>query len=212
MTHPFFSAFFVQYARFEIVEDIGCSTPVLFTWVTIIIISLPPLILEIISGVYGCLSIHAFYSLSNETRNLNLNLDPKRYIRLICFSTCDLICGIPLTLFCLYLNIKYLVPFPGLTQEHYEYSQISQLPAVVWRSNTLGELSYELNRWLSVLVAFVFFAVFGFTEESRNNYRTMFQPVVQFFVKITGIKSPTSSGNNAEGCVTSFFFLFYIRV
>ena len=179
--------------------------PVLSTWVTIICISLPPILLELISGVYGCLSIRAFLNLSKENRSINTNLNSQRYIRLICFSACDLISGIPLTLFYLYSNIKILVPFPGLKQEHYEYSQISQVPAVLWRSNTRLELGIELNRWISVWVAFVFFAIFGFTEESRNNYRTMLQPVVQFFVKITGIKR-RSSGNNAEGCVYVVLF------
>ena len=61
-----------------------------------------------------------------------------------------------------------------------------------------------------VWVAFVFFAFFGFTKESRNNYRAVLQFVVQVFVKITGIKSRSStnrSRNEAEGCVTSLFFV-----
>ena len=60
-----------------------------------------------------------------------------------------------------------------------------------------------------VWVAFVFFAFFGFTKESRNNYRAVLQFVVQVFVKITGIKSRSTnrSRNEAEGCVTSLFFV-----
>ena len=209
LAHQCFSAFFIQDARFQIVEEFGCSLPVLFTWVAIIIISLPPILLELISCVYGCLSIHAFYNLSKpndlETRSNNNNLNPKRYLRLICFSACDLISGMPLTWFYLYLNIKDFVPYPGLTQEHYQYSQINQVPAVVWRANTTVELSYEFNRWISVWGAFVFFAIFGFTEESRKSYRTMLRPVVRFFVKITGIKSRSSS-NDAEECVCIVLF------
>ena len=204
LTHPCFSAFLVQDARFQIAEDYGCSMPLLDTWVLIIILALPPILLELISGVYGCLSIYAFYNLSKENRRNN-NLNRQRYIRLICFSACDLIGGIPLTAFYLYTFINGFVPFPGLKQEHYEFSQIPPVPAVVWRSNTVVELAFEFNRWLSVWDAFVFFAIFGFTEESRNSYRTMLQPVVQFFVKITGIKSRSSS-NNAEGCVYIILF------
>ena len=202
-----FSAFLVQTSRFMIAEDFGCSMPILSTWVTLLIISIPPILLELIAGVYGCLSIHAFHNRSkqNETHN---SFNSNRYTRLICFSAFDLLCGIPITLFYLYFNITILVPFPGLTQEHYNFSQIFLLPAVVWRANTLTELTFELNRWITVWGAFVFFAIFGFTEESRNNYRAMLQPVVQVFVKITGIKSRPSS--KAEGCVTSFFFLFSV--
>ena len=99
-----------------------------------------------------------------------------------------------------------LVPFPGLAEEHYQFSLIYQVPAVIWRSTTLGELSYELNRWIIVWGAFVFFAIFGFTEESRNYYRVMFQSVIQVFGKIMGIKKRSTSSSRAEGCVVLIFF------
>ena len=182
-----------------------------------VIIGIPPILLELIAGVYGFLSIRAFYNRSkqNETHN---NLIKSRYLRLICFSTCDILSGLPVTLFALYLELTNRVSFPGLTKEHYEFSQIIRLPAVVWRASALRESSYELNRWVVVYVAFVFFAIFGFTEESRNNYQSMLQSVVQVFIKITGIKNwsntaggSLSTSSKVEGCVTFvFFFLFSI--
>ena len=183
---------------------------ILPSWVSLIIINIPTILLEFIAGFYGCLNIHAFYDRPNlnETQN-NLNAESNRYIRFICFSTCDLLCGIPITLFYLYTDLKALVPFPGLTIEHYKFSKILQVPASVWRASTCIELSYELNRWIIVWGAFVFFVIFGFTEESRNNYRAMLQYVLQDL----GVRSRSSS--NGEGCVTSFFFLFsswYIRM
>ena len=186
--------------------------PILDTWVTLVIISTPPILLEYVAGVYGCLSIDAFYNRSklNETRSNNgpnLNLNANRYIRLIFFSACTLLCGIPITLFYLYLTIMSLVPFPGLIQQHNNFSQIIQLPAVDWRADTLKELSYELNRWMIIFGAIAFFAIFGFTEESRNNYRAMFQYVVRIFGKITGIRSRPSC--KTEECVYILFFLFF---
>ena len=128
----------------------------------------------------------------------------------MCFSAGDLLVGIPITVFYLWLCIISLVPFPGLTTEHSNFSDIPQVPAVVWRATPLSELSIELNRWIIVWGAFVFFAIFGFTEESRYNYGAIFQSVVQFFGRITGIKTrPSNNNKNAEGCVlfiiTSFF-------
>ena len=101
-----------------------------------------------------------------------------------------------------------IFPFPGLTQEHYHFSCITQILAVDWRASALRELRYEFSRWIFVLAAFVFFAIFGSTEESCTNYRDMLQSVVQVFIKITVIKSPPSS--KAEGSVISFFFLFSV--
>jgi pheromone a factor receptor len=194
----------MQNSQFIIIEDYGCDISAPATWVLLIIIVILPLILELISGVYGCLSIHAFYNRSklNETHNI---LNPDRYIRLMCFSAVDLLTGIPISLYYLYVDVLELVPFPAITQD--QFSLIFHLPAVAWRATPLSELSYELNRWIIVWSAFIFFAIFGFTEESRNNYRAVLQSVVQVFVKI-GIKSRPR--NKAEGYVISFFFSFFV--
>jgi hypothetical protein len=62
--HPY-PAFLVQTSRFIIVEDFECDMPILPSWVTLVIISIPPILLELIAGVHdGCLSIHALYNRS----------------------------------------------------------------------------------------------------------------------------------------------------
>ena len=88
-----------------IVEDYGCSPETYITWISLIIMNIPPLLLELIAGVYGCLSIRALY-------NRSINLNSNRYIRLICFSVCDLLIGIPITLYYLYIDIAILQPGP----------------------------------------------------------------------------------------------------
>ena len=211
LAHPH-SEFLVEDFRFVIMEDYGCSRSVSNTWVTLIILYIPPVLLEIIAGVYGCLSIRAFYNRSNKTHINDFNFDSNRYARLIFFSTCDLLCGIPITSFYLYIAITDLFPgpFPGLKEEHKNFFFINEIPATVWRSTTLSELAGELNRWILVWGAFLFFAIFGFTEESRNNYRAILQSVVQVFVKITGIKSRPQASSNAEGCVIYIYILFFL--
>jgi pheromone a factor receptor len=205
LSHPY-SEYLVQDFRYAIFEDYGCSESILSTWVSLITLAIPPIILEIIAGVYGCLSIRAFYNRSKNTQINNMNFDSNRYLRLIFFSVCDLLVGIPITLFYLYVDARVLVPFPGLKAEHYDFSYIFHISAVDWRATTLSELSVELNRWIIVFGAFVFFIIFGFTEESRNNYRAMLQCVVQVFVKITGIKKRPQASSKDEGCVIYPFF------
>jgi len=195
--------YFVQFARYVIIEDYGCSVALLPTWVSLLVISIPPIILEFIAGVYGCLSIRAFYNRSKDAKTHfhNLSIDSNRYIRLICFSVFDLLIGIPITVFYMYLSIIQLIPFPGLNFEHYHFSYTPQFPAVVWRSTPLNELAFELNRWIVVWGAFVFFAIFGFTEESRSSYRAGLRSVVQAFARIIGIKSTSDPSRDAEGIV-----------
>ena len=193
-----------------ILEDYGCNSSILSTWIALIFVNILPIVLEVIARVYGFLSIRAFYNRSKRLNINDFNFDLNRYISLMCISAFDLLCGIPFTSFYLYLAITVLSPFPGLKQEHSDFSDIEQLPAAVWRADTLGELSYELNRWIVVVCAFVFFVVFGFTEESRNNYRATLQYVVQVFVKTTRIKTRSQASCNAEGCVIIVFFLLSV--
>ena len=197
-----------------LVEDYGCSTgtPTSNIWLPIVITCIPPIILEIIAGVYGCLSIRALYKRSklnlNVTRNNNNNFDSKRYIRLICFSAYDLITLFPINVLVLYFHIQAVYTIPASTQEYFKLSKILQLPAFLWRADRITELCFELVRWNTVWAAFVFFAIFGFTEESRNNYRAILQAVIQVFLKITRIKR-----READGCVYNLFlfiFLFFV--
>ena len=187
---------FAQNGRFKIIEDYGCSSSIAPSWVTIVIVAVPPILLEFIASVYGCLSIRAFYkrrSQLNECFSSHPNFNSNRYIRLMCFSALDLFIGTPFAAVYLYFSITALTPFPGLSQEYQYISQVTQVPADVWRATTIRELTFELRRWIVVWGVFVFFAIFGFTEESRNNYRAMLQTVVQGFIMITGIKSRPSS-------------------
>ncbi|KAF8808062.1 pheromone receptor [Phlegmacium glaucopus] len=191
-------SFFAQRSRFMIFEDYGCFPALLSSWVAVVISGVPPFLLELIAGVYGCLSIRAFYKRRSELNQLvsnHRNLDSNRYIRLMCFSIFDVLTGIPITFFYLYSGIVGpSVPFPGLKQEHHHLSNVILLPAALWRSTMITELSLELNRWIIVWIGLLFFAMFGFTQESVNNYLATFHAVVQFFRTKIGIKSrPMSS-------------------
>jgi pheromone a factor receptor len=185
---------FAQDGRFKIVEDYGCSSSIAPTWVAIVIVAVPPILLELIAGVYGCLSIRAFYkrrSQLNECFSSHPNFNSNRYMRLMCFSALDLFIGTPFSAVYLCFSITGLTPF---SPEYQHISEVTQLPAVVWRATTIHELTFEMRRWIMVWGVFVFFAIFGFTEESRSNYQAIVQSVVQGFIMITGIKSrPTSS-------------------
>jgi pheromone a factor receptor len=197
--------FCTQDARFIIFEDVGCYPLSTASWVSFAIGFVPPVLLELISGVYGCLSIRAFYKhhfkLKDSECLSHQNLNPNhRYIRLMLFSACDLLVGTPITVFYLYCALP-LFPLRRITER--DYSRVPQVPAVLWRATTIRQLHVELSRWIMVFCAFIYFAIFGFTQESRNNYRATLRPVVQVFIMITGIKIRPSS--KAEECVLFFF-------
>jgi pheromone a factor receptor len=132
-------------------------------------------------------------------------------MRLMCFSALDLFIGTPFSAVYLCFSITGLTLFPGVSPEYQQISEITQLPAVVWRATTIYELTYELRRWIVVWGVFVFFSIFGFTEESRNNYRAIVQSVVDF-IMITGItgKSRPQASSKAERSAHLLCFLYDI--
>ncbi|KAJ4490529.1 hypothetical protein J3R30DRAFT_95748 [Lentinula aciculospora] len=57
---------------------------------------------------------------------------------------------------------------------HFDFSRVVLVPAVVWRSDPATVVALELNRWVPIFCAFVFFALFGFAEEAMKNYKRAF--------------------------------------
>jgi pheromone a factor receptor len=212
------SAFFAQDYRFMIAEDYGCNIAVLNSWVTLVVFTLPPILLEIVAGVYGCLSVYSFYKLGHRSHlqcfSRYQNLNANRYVRLMCFSLCDLFVGLPLATTFLYFELSPpgLVHYPGLKQAHAHISEILPVPAFAWRATLISELSFELHRWSIVGSGFVFFANFGLTRESRNTYRAALQSVVQFVLRrkaaMKSLRNSPPASSKAEECV-SFFSSYF---
>jgi len=173
----------VQGHRFNIFEDIGCypftwnvtpAYPLVFTW---------PLVISAISAVYCFLTLRAFAKRRKEFNELlasNRNLTFGRYFRLMCLAGIELICGIPLSSFSLYLNASGGINrWVSWSNTHSGFSRVDQVPSIIWKSQPEVMASLELSRWLVVLCAFIFFAFFGFADEARKHYRSAFYVVAK---------------------------------
>jgi pheromone A receptor len=104
---------------------------------------------------------------SNKSPNHN------RYIRLIVLSTAQICISMPVAFFILAINASYLTVFPWISWDvtHAHYYVVGQVPSFMWRADPIVETSLELERWIIVISAFLFFAFFGFAEEARSHYR-----------------------------------------
>ena len=101
-----------------------------------------------------------------------------RYIRLMTISAVEIFGTIPLGTFYIVHNSKLGVkPWGGWAQTHKNYSKVIQVPASIWKNNPNSLLALEMFRWSLVLCAFVFFALFGFANEARQNYRRLFTSI-----------------------------------
>jgi len=166
----------VEGHRFDIYEEIGCvpnyynvtlAYPISFIW--------PPIIL-IITMVYCVLNMRIFWRSSrmfNGMLGSNKNSNQSRYNRLIALSASQIFTTLPVSLFGLYLDTHILTVNPWISWDntHSDYSFVGQYPSIMWRADPVSGVIFELQRWIPVLAAFLFFVFFGFAEEARKHYR-----------------------------------------
>ncbi|KAJ6542964.1 pheromone A receptor-domain-containing protein [Mycena capillaripes] len=176
--------YIVQGHRYNIFEDIGCLGETYETPVAIVLFHLPPVLVGAVSAVYCVLSIKSFYQSRSQFKELlsaNKNLNLNRYIRLMCLASTDLLCTIPLGIWVLWVNAKYigLSPWISWADTHSNFSRVQQIPGIFWRSDVYTVASLETTRWVTVGAAFLFFAYFGFADEAIKNYRSAFYSVAK---------------------------------
>lgn len=132
----------------------------------------------------------------SELLTSNSALTVNRYLRLMALATTELLCTTPFAAYSIYLNLttQPLNPYRGWEDVHFHYSQVDQFPAVIWHLSRQTVISMELNRWLVVACAFIFFGFFGFAEEARRNYRALFIRIA----KLLGFSSYLARRNARE--------------
>ncbi|THH19065.1 hypothetical protein EUX98_g8848 [Antrodiella citrinella] len=178
-------SYIVQGHRFNILEDIGCTTALFNTPLTYILVSWWPLVLGTISAVYCTLSLHAFFKrrtqfnafLSSKTSSLSFS----RYFRLMALASTELMLTIPLSIFVIYLNAttEAVDPWVSWANTHAGFSRVDQLPASLWRQSHQLVIAQEFARWIYPACALIFFAYFGVADEARRHYSAAFRFVLR---------------------------------
>jgi len=199
-------AYVTQGHRFNIFEQAGCfpythNTPVAFalvwTW---------PLAIGIVSAVYCILTLRAFSRRRAQFKELlasNSNLNSNRYFRLMALAAVDLTCTIPMSAWAIHQNIEGgILPWVSFESVHSNFSRVGIYPALFWRNEKKVRDSIELSRWSTVTCAFIFFALFGFADEARKNYRIAYESFARRVGYSTG--SMGSGATSSTGAKTGF--------
>uniref|UniRef100_A0A8H7Y630 Pheromone receptor n=1 Tax=Psilocybe cubensis TaxID=181762 RepID=A0A8H7Y630_PSICU len=171
--------YIVQGHRFNIYEDFGCSPSTYVTWPALLIVFIPPIIIGIVSAIYAILNIIYFRRFSAKSSELfrHGSLTSSRYLRFIYLSVCEILFTIPLASYNTYYAASNMFPWISWSDTHADFSFVALVPTSIWRANKGIEANIELNRWIVVFCAFIFFAFFGISKEARRNYRTLYQKV-----------------------------------
>ena len=194
----------VQGHRFDILEDIGCYPVIYNTLPAYFLYFLWPVLLGAVSFVFSgalllCLhlnleNLNSFPALTlrsfwirraqfNQLITSNSSMSVSRYLRLVLLTIIDIMCTVPLGIYSIYIGNKGvgLAPWISWEETHYNFSRVALVPSLIWRSDPSFQTSVELTRWLPVLCAFLFFALFGFAEEAKKHYKSAFWAVLKPF-------------------------------
>ena len=155
----------------------GCFPHTYNTWVGIVVVSVPTVLIGLASGFYAISSI---ISLNKSRIRLNEllfnhpNLNSARYVRLMLMAGTDVVFTVPLNAYFIYQSAAAgMYPWISWDDTHWRFSRVDQVPALVWRSQPLFARGLESSRWFGIMCALISFAFSGFSEEARKHYRSV---------------------------------------
>ena len=103
------------------------------------------------------------------------SINRSRYFRLMALASVDILGCIPLGTYVLVRNVRQGIErWTGWANMHKDFTSIEQIPSASWRSQPDVVTCLEFFRWVLVVVAFIFFAFFGFAQEACHHYRLVF--------------------------------------
>ena len=101
-------------------------------------------------------------------------------------SSTEILGTIPLGTYFIVSYVKTgIVPWPGWARLHRHYSEVVQVPSSIWKNDPRASLGLELFRWSLVACAFLFFALFGLSDEAREHYYNLYRLLARRIGKST---------------------------
>lgn len=109
-----------------------------------------------------------------------------RYVRLMTISSIEILGTVPLSTYYIVADVKIgIVPWKGWAHMHGHYSEVGQYAAFIWKNDHVATLDLELFRWSLVGCAFLFFALFGLSDEARERYYHLYKSLARRIGKST---------------------------
>ncbi|KAJ7597588.1 pheromone receptor [Mycena floridula] len=169
--------------RFDIIEDFGCRAFTYLTPVAFVLVLVPPLILGLISGIYGYLCIRLLIrerremlKTSKTQGHISDSTDYILYKRLMLMAALEIVLDVPLSIYVIYANAAHGVsPWISWEDTHYNFSRVGLIPASLWRNVPEALVSTEFDRWTYIALSIISFLAFGFTQQAFEHYRIFFR-------------------------------------
>lgn len=167
----------VQGHRYDIVEVIGCQPNVYVSIAAIFLMTLPPLIISVLTFIYAGLALLHFFrrrtTFSHHISSTSSGLTPSRYFRLMSMSLMQMLFSLIVTSLDAWSNYQYGTrPYVSWANVHSNFSRVNQFP---WVEMPASARSWALGMWWTVpMAAVIFFVFFGFGEDAVKEYTACF--------------------------------------
>ncbi|KAH9992962.1 GPCR fungal pheromone mating factor [Russula compacta] len=163
---------------YNIFEDFGPYPGIPDTPLTFVLFDSFPLVICCVSFVYSCETVYKLYKRERALEEILKtcgSINRSRYFRLMALASVDILGCIPLGIYVLVRNVRQgIEPWTGWANMHQNFSSVNQFPSAHWRSVPDVVSCLEFFRWVLVVIAFIFFAFFGFAQEARQHYRLVY--------------------------------------
>ncbi|KAL0954563.1 hypothetical protein HGRIS_003523 [Hohenbuehelia grisea] len=170
-------SFIPQRHRFIILEDIGCRGPYYNTIPAILLELVPPVILGIMSAVYGGLNLISFYrrrrSIQEFMMSDSTTLKFGHYIRLKSLGFVEIMATVPWAIYVLFAYIVDDWPVhPWVWKDvKADYGTIQHLTMADWNTPRATATLVKVDMWFNLACAAFSFLVFGCTKEQCTRYK-----------------------------------------
>jgi pheromone a factor receptor len=122
------------------------------------------------------MAICAFYKRRRNHMQLISGYKGGQYLRLMAISAVEMFGTIPLGTFFIVVNARSgVIPWKGWASMHNHYSTVEQVAGFTWKNVPEGAIPLEMFRWSLVACAFLFFALYGFAVEAREQYYCLYK-------------------------------------
>jgi hypothetical protein len=116
------------------------------------------------------------------------DLSPDRYFRLMCFSACEIVIILPLSLLVLLSQALTQSIFPWISWDdtHSDWNRFDQIPAILFDVNDRSYFSFAATLWVIPFLSYIFFVIFGVGRQQINQYRRWIYALLKPF----GVEPP----------------------
>ncbi|TFK19187.1 STE3-domain-containing protein [Coprinopsis marcescibilis] len=194
----------VQGHRFDSIEDLGCRPALYVSLASIFIISVPPLLVVVLTFIFGGLALYHFFqrrlTFARHLQTASSALAPSRYFRLMAMAIVQMLWGG----FGISLNMwsctNGLLPYTSWDDVHHNFWEIWDFPHHYFNETAWA---WTFVSWWSIPASSVlFFVFFAFGDDARKEYGAFFASISRVIGCATWRKSYDIENLKRGTCVS----------